>query len=416
MTHHARGPELENALMEPAMLLAGFGLLFLAGLALDWVGHIVHVPRVTLLILLGVVVGPPVLDLLPVTLTESYELLAPTALTMVAFLLGGTLHRDTLRERGREIIIISLTTVVLSALIVATGMIVLGAPLAIALLLGGLSCATDPAATRDVVEQSGCKNRFTTNLLGIVAIDDAWGLLAFSFLLTLTAVVVGGETTSALIHGLREAGGAIGLGLALGFPAAYLTGRIRPGEPTLTEALGVVFLCAGLSLWLEFSFLLAGMVTGAIVVNFARHHDRPLHEIKRVEWPFMLLFFVMAGASLEIEPLKGIGMIGCAYIALRFFARLIGGWAGGRLAGLSGREGRLTGLALMPQAGVAIGMALVAAERFPSYADQILALAIASTVIFEVAGPFLTQIALARVRHGQVAAARAQSQGSAPDA
>ena len=114
----------------------------------------------------------------------------------------------------------------------------------------------------------------------------------------------------------------------------------------------------------------------------------------------MLLFFVMAGASLEIGPLKGIGMIGVAYVALRIVARLIGGWAGARLAGLSGREGCLTGLSLMPQAGVAIGMALVAAERFPAYGEQILALAIASTIVFEVIGPILTQIALARSNDG----------------
>lgn len=386
--------------MDPAMLLLSFGLLFLAGLSLDWVGHIVHVPRVTLLILLGVVLGPLALDILPPAVTGSYDLLAPTALTMVAFLLGGTLQRDTLRKRGREIIILSLTVVIGSAAIVGTGLFIFGVPLALALLLAGLSCATDPAATRDVVEQSGHKNRFATNLLGIVAIDDAWGLLAFSFLLTVAAIVAGGETVTALTHGLWEAGGALALGATLGFPAAWLTGRIRPGEPTLTEALGIVFLCAGLALWLEVSFLLTGMVTGVVIVNFASHHDRPLHEIKRVEWPFMLLFFIMAGASLEIAPLMEIGMVGGAYVGLRIVARLIGGWAGARLAGVSGRTGRLTGLALMPQAGVAIGMALVAAERFPAYAEQILALAISSTVVFEITGPFLTQIALERAGNG----------------
>lgn len=401
--------------MEPAMLLVAFGLLFLAGLALDWVGHIVHVPRVTLLILLGVALGPLALNILPSTVTGSYDVLAPTALTMVAFLLGGTLQRDTLRDCGREIIVISLTVVIVSAVIVSTGLYALGAPLVIALLLGGLSCATDPAATRDVVEQSGRKTRFAANLLGIVAIDDAWGLLTFSFVLTIVAVDVGGETVAALTHGLWEAGGALTLGLALGIPAAYLTGRIRPGEPTLTEALGIVFLCAGLALWLEVSFLLAGMVTGAVIVNFARHHDRPLHEIRRVEWPFMLLFFVMAGASLEIAPLEGIGVIGVTYIALRVMARLIGGWVGGRLAGVSGRDGWLTGLALMPQAGVAIGMALVAAERFPRYSEQILALAIASTIVFEIAGPFLTQIALAASDEGRTDDAPAQPYGSNPD-
>ena len=382
--------------MGSGTLLIAIGVLFLAGLALDWFGHIVHVPRVTLLILLGAFLGPPVLDLLPLAVNGAEDLFAPTALTMVAFLLGGALEHQTLVRHGREILIVSLSVVIISIGLVAGGLVLIGAPLALALLMAGISAATAPAATRDVVRQSGKTGRFATNLLGIVAIDDAWGLLAFSLLLTIVGTIVGGETADALAHGLWEAGGAILLGLGLGVPGAYLTGRLKPGEPTLIEALGIVFLCAGLALWLDVSFLLAGMITGAVIVNFARHHDQPFHEVERIEWPFMLLFFVMAGASLEVDDLQGIGLVGLAYVGLRAAARVLGGWAGGLLAGLPGREGGLTGLALMPQAGVAIGMALVAAERFPALAEQILALTIASTIFFEVAGPLLTQFALKR--------------------
>jgi len=138
------------------------------------------------------------------------------------------------------------------------------------------------------------------------------------------------------------------------------------------------------------------MVCGAVVVNLARHHDQPFHEIERIEWPFLLLFFVMAGASLNVSMLEQIGGIGLAYVGLRIVARMIGGLAGGALAGLPPREGALTGLALMPQAGVAIGMALVASERLPQYAPQILAITIASTIIFEIIGPFFTQFAIAK--------------------
>lgn len=379
----------------PEFLIA-FGILFLAGLALDSVGRRVHVPRVTLLIMLGALVGPPVLDLLPSGIDGASDLLAPTALTMVAFLLGSALEPETLRAQGRQILIISLTVVIVSVLLISVGLTLIGVPLASALLLGGISAATDPAATRDVVQQTGATGRFPTNLLGIVAIDDAWGLLAFSLVLTVASVLVGGGAGDHVLNGLREAGGAIGLGLAIGLPAAFLTGRTKPGEPTLIEALGLVFLCAGLAIQFGFSFLLAGMVCGATIVNFATHHERPIHEIERIEWPFMLIFFVMAGASLETADLRGMRFVGAAYVVLRLVARILGGWLGGRLAGLPGRESRLTGLALMPQAGVAIGMALVAAERFPAFGKPILAITIASTIAFELFGPLMTQIALAR--------------------
>jgi len=382
--------------MNNAEVLVAIGILFLAGLLLDKIGRIVHVPRVTLLILLGALLGPPAFDLLPHSFNKSNEFYAPTALTMVAFLLGGTLNPETLKAHGREIMIISLTLVAVSVVVVATGLWLIGLPVGIAVLLGGLSAATDPAATHDVITQTGAKGRFAGNLLGIVAIDDAWGLLAFSTALTITGILLDQNAVMALAHGGREVGGAALLGLAIGLPAAFLTGRIKPGEPTLIEAVGLVFLCSGLALYFGFSFLLTGMVCGATIVNLARHHERPFYEIERIEWPFMLLFFVMAGASLKTANLAEIGYICAAYCILRAIARLLGGWLGGRLAGLPPTESRLTGLGLMPQAGVAIGMALVASERFPEIGEDLLAVAVASTIAFEIIGPFLTQIALRR--------------------
>ncbi len=384
--------------MTLASALITLGILFLAGLAIDSLGRRTHVPRVSMLILLGVIVGPSVLDLLPGDVAGMNEIYTPTALTMVAFLLGGSLKRETLQKHGREIILISIVIVITSVVVIGGGLYLIGVSLPFALILGGISAATDPAATRDVIKQSGSKGRFATNLLGIVAIDDAWGVLAFSVVLTFASILSGGDIYGHLLHGMIEIGGAVALGLAIGLPAAYLTGRIKRGEPTLMEALGIVFLCAGLAIYFEFSFLLTGMVAGAVVVNLAKHHEQPFHEIERIEWPFMLLFFVIAGASFQPKHLTTLGLVGVAYVGLRILSRLMGGWIGGRLAGLPERESRLTGLALMPQAGVAIGMALVASERFPEISEGIVAITIASTIIFELIGPIMTQIALSRVR------------------
>jgi Kef-type K+ transport system membrane component KefB len=383
--------------MTPEIVMLAVGLLFLAGLALDAVGHLVHVPRVTLLILLGVLVGPPGLNWLPIDIESAHEVLAPTALTMVAFLMGGSLDRGTLAARGRAILLLSLALVAVTALVVGLGLWVLGTSLAAALLLAGIATATAPAATLDVIREGGAQTTpFGKLLIGIVAIDDAWGLLAFSLLLTLAAMVVGDGDTAALAHAGYEIGGAVVLGLVLGLPAAALTGRVKPGEPTLIEALGLVLVIAGLALWLEVSFLIAGMITGALVTNLARHHDRPFHEIERIEWPFLLLFFVMAGASLDVSALLAAGGTGVAYMILRVLGRLAGGALGAPLAGMGPARGARTAAALLPQAGVAVGMALVAAERFPQAGEVVLAVTIAATVVFEIIGPPLTQWALAK--------------------
>jgi Kef-type K+ transport system membrane component KefB len=159
----------------------------------------------------------------------------------------------------------------------------------------------------------------------------------------------------------------------------------------------MVLLCGGLAMWLDVSFLLAAMVMGAVVANLARHHKRPFHAIENIEWPFMIVFFILAGASLRLGALSQIGIIGTAYVILRFAGRLAGAWAGGKISRADPLTTRWMGMALMPQAGVAMGMALVATQRFPEFSDIILPIVISSTVLFELIGPLMTRRALVRV-------------------
>jgi Kef-type K+ transport system membrane component KefB len=205
-------------------------------------------------------------------------------------------------------------------------------------------------------------------------------------------------TGEVLLLALHEIGGAVLLGVVIGLPAAFLTGRIRPGEPMLTEALGLVFICCGAAIALQVSFLIAAMVMGAVVANLARHHEYPFHAIEGVEWPFMALFFVLAGASLEIQALLDIGLLALVYIVCRIAGKIFGAWSGGILGGASLRTRCWMGLALLPQAGAAIGMALVAVNRFPEYRQVMLPLVISSTIFFELVGPLLTRLALQRGR------------------
>jgi Kef-type K+ transport system membrane component KefB len=384
-------------MMETHFVLLAIGGLLLSGLVADEVGRRTRMPRVTLLILFGVIAGPSALDLIPASLSSSYEFLASIALTMVAFLLGGTLTKAKLHRNGKTILIASMSVVGLTALLVFLGLVAIGTSTPLALLLAGVATATDPAATQDAVRQIRARGPFTDTLLGIVAVDDAWGLIMFSVLLAAASAVAGDASWAALGQGLWEIGGAIVVGGAIGLPASFLTGRIRSGEPTQVEALGLVLICAGLSKWLGVSFLLAGMVAGGIVANLARHHNRPFHEIEHIEWPFMILFFVLSGASLHLASVTQIGGLGLAYIVLRIVSRVTAGWLGATWAGASIIHRRWLGLALTPQAGVALGMTLVAAGHFPDLKEELIAVTIGTTVFFELIGPALTQMALRKV-------------------
>jgi Kef-type K+ transport system membrane component KefB len=383
--------------MENHFALIALGGLLLAGLVADELGRRTRLPRVSLLVLCGVIAGPSGADLIPAALTAWYEFLATIALTMVAFLLGGTLSRKTLSEHGKAILLISAAVVIATIIIMSAGLALIGAPLVLCLLLAGIATATDPAAINDVVAQTGAKGPFSDILKGVVAVDDAWGIVAFSLLLVVAKAIAGDGALQALIHGLRELVGAIALGTVIGLPAAYLTGRLQPGEPTQAEALGIVFICAGLAVWLNVSFLLAGIVTGAIIANLARHHDRPFHEIEHVEWPFMVLFFVLAGATFDAAGVALIGWLGAAFFALRIAARIAGGWLGAASAGTPETYRRWIGLALTPQAGVAVGMALVAGNHFPELRETLIAITITTTLAFELAGPLLCLLALRKI-------------------
>jgi len=380
------------------VLLIALGVLLLAGLAADAIGHRTRLPRVTILLACGIVVGGAGFDLIPANVQALYDVLSVMALTMVSFLLGSSLTRETLRRHGRAILSVSMMIALVTVAVVSAGLWMVGVPAPVALLLGAIATATDPAATQDAIRQSGRQGPFIDKLKGIVAIDDAWGLLAFS----LAVVVAYGLNGEMHFHMLADAGweigGALLIGGAIGLPAAYLTGRLQKGEPLLTEALGLVFLTAGLSQWADVSFLLASMTTGAVIANVAPHHERAFHEIEHIQWPFMILFFVLAGASLNLGLLGEIGMIGGAYIVLRSLARFLGGWLGGIVANAPQAQRPYFGLALLPQAGVAVGMALVGAQEFPDHADLIIGMTIATTVAFEVIGPMTTIWTICKVQ------------------
>ena len=383
---------------DTAKTLITLGVLFLLGFATDAIGRRTRLPRVTLLLIFGFAIGPAGLGFLCPNEEKWFSVVANMALIMIGFLLGEKFTLSSLREHGKLVLWLSVAEVVVTALVVLIGLLLIGVQMDIALLLAGISTATDPAATTDVVHETKADGLFTRTMLGIVAVDDAWGLIVFSLMLTAAQAFSGqGDSITPLLTGAWELGGALLVGIALGIPMAYLTGRIRPGEPTLVEALGVVFLCGGIAIWLEVSFLLASMVLGCVVANLARHHTRPFHAIEGIEWPFMILFFVLAGASLHTETLFQIGFVGSAYIILRIIGRLLGAWTGGAISHADPLMRRWMGMALIPQAGVALGMALVAMQRRPDLGEIILPIVIASTVLFELIGPVLTRAALIHV-------------------
>jgi Kef-type K+ transport system membrane component KefB len=383
-----------------SQFLIALGGILLLGLVTDTLGRRTHLPRVTLLLIFGVIIGNDLLDIIPAVFSDRFEIIADMALLMVGFLLGGKLTAGTFRKSAGQILWISISAAIVTTAIVSLGLIWIGVSEEIAVLLGCIASATAPAAVLDVVTESNYKGPFSELLLSVVSLDDAWALLLFGIGIVAVKSMTGLDAdVLPILTVTREIGGAIMLGVLIGLPAAYLTGRIKSGQPMLIEALGIVFICGGLAIMLDVSFLIASMVMGAVITNLARHHEYPFHAIEGIEWPFMVIFFVLAGASIELGAVREIGFIGIVYILCRATGKYLGAMLGSHCCKAGKKTKQWMGLALLPQAGVAIGMALVASEHFPEYRQTLLSVIISTTIFFEIIGPVFTRMALQRTRN-----------------
>ncbi|MDZ7700443.1 MAG: cation:proton antiporter [Deltaproteobacteria bacterium] len=381
-----------------SIILLTVGCLLILGLVSSYLSPKLRIPRVTLLIISGVALGPSGFDLLPEGHERWYTLFSNIALLMIGFILGCKLSLSALKDFGKQVFWISVFEVLGVAVLVFTGLLFLGVRIEVALILAGIAPASAPAAVTNTIEGLKAKGRYTDTLLGIVAVDDVWGLIVFSILLAAANALSGHSGwLDALYTGGWELLGAVLIGIAMGLPAAWLTDHIRGGEPMQAEALGFILICGGVAQLLNASFILAAMVMGAVVANTADHTERAFETIRAFEWPIMILFFVLAGSSLHVEKLAQIGLVGATYIVLRVIGLVAGAYAGGTVSGAEGAIRKYMGLAITPQAGVALGMALVASNHFPELKDTFIPLIIGTTVFFELIGPVFTRLAVIRV-------------------
>ena len=373
-------------------MLVLVGSLLLAGYAAHLLGGRLHVPRVTLLILLGVVCGPYALNLVPVSLAGWFSYVAHFALAMVGFLLGEGFVGKELKKMGWTVIWMPMTYVLFAAFVVFVAILAVEWSLVVAFLLAGIAPASAPAATMDIIHENHANGQLAKTLMRVVAIDDACVIVLFSLLLAAAESIVGERAVLVeILWGLWDVLGAVLLGLLLGLPMAWLTGRLRKGEPAILEAAGFVFLCGGVATLLDVSYLLACMVLGVVVANRAKHHTRPFHAIEGASDPFLAVFFVLAGFRLELAELVNVGLLGIVYVAARSTGLILGGRLGAKITDAPPKVQKHLGWCLLPQAGVALGLALLAADKIPETGIRLLPMIIATTIIFEIVGPILTQ-------------------------
>lgn len=368
------------------------GLMLLAGYVAHIVGPKITIPRVSLLLLAGVVCGPSVLGLVPDKINEWFPFVAHMALAMVGFLLGESFVGKEIKKKGRMVLGITIGETVLTAGMVFAVLLLIGTPVPMALIMAGIAPASAPAAIFETVREGKSKGPLTDTVLGVVAIDDAFGVILFSlFLVTAQGIAGEGAHFYQLLKGLWEVFGAVLLGILISFPMLWATKKVREGRATLAEAAGFVFLCAGLASVLKVSYLLSTMILGVIMANRAKENMRPFHAIEGVREPFLAVFFVLAGLGFEPGKLAVLGFTGVVYVMGRTAGLVLGGTIAGKIVRAPKVVQSRVGWCILTQAGVALGFALLAQEQLPEYGDSVLPLIVGTTIIFEVTGPFIAR-------------------------
>ena len=372
-------------------------LILFAGLAAGRAVKLLHLPNVTGYLIAGLLIGPYVLKILPGDFVTQMELVSEMALAFIAFSVGAEFKFSYLKRVGIAPVVIAIFEALTATVLVAVALWACGFGLELALLLGAIASATAPAATIMVVRQYRAKGPVTETLLSVVALDDAVALMAFGFAMAMVGVLQNpgqASVLSSVLSPLAEIAGALVLGAVLGLLFTFPLRYFKKDSNRLIITVGFVFLGSSLASMLGLSELLLCMAMGATLVNISSASGPILRLVDSITPPIFLMFFVVSGAELDISILPQIGAIGVLYVVFRVVGKIAGAFLGALLAKAPGTVKKYIGFTLVPQAGVAIGLSLIASQILPGFGQTIRAVILCATLIYELTGPAITKAAL----------------------
>jgi Kef-type K+ transport system membrane component KefB len=384
------------------LLLAGIAIGL--GLLIGKGTYLLKITGVIGYIITGVIIGPDLLNLIHLTPIES-ETITNFALSVVAFIIGGELTVRLLRSMGKSIIAIIIGESLGAFFLVLIGVYIVTGNLPLSIIFAALAPASAPAGTVAVIHEYRAKGKLTDSILAVVGFDDGFAILIYAFAMAFAVLLLSGGSLSLsnlIINPIIEIIEAIVLGALIGGIFAYLLRLIVEREQIIAFSLTSILITAGLALYLEVSLILSCMVLGMVIINIFPQDNKPVFDnIKSITLPIYVLFFVVAGLNMEIRLLAGIGVLGIVYIICRSLGLITGSY----LSAFMSKADRIIrnniGLAILSQAGVAIGLSLIAAHKLNSIGKTemgalIVTTVAATTVIFEIIGPLGAKIAINR--------------------
>ncbi|EDZ62955.1 sodium/hydrogen exchanger [Sulfurimonas gotlandica GD1] len=389
-------------------MLFNIGIIFVLGSIVGWFSPGFGIPRVVGYLLLGLVIGPGLLGIIPAEFVKHSHLIIDISLSVIAVLVGATLKFSSLDGHHKEVIYITLYQAIGTFIIVAIGFILFANVLKfettqivlMSLLLAGIATATAPATPLAIVNELHAKGIFTSTLLAIVALDDVISLMLFSLALTIGTSLVGSGVLEwiNIVDATKVLFFSILFGTIAGLINTLLE-RVFVDSKTMETiaTLGLIFLVYSMSNFYALEPLLSAMTMGIVMANTSHNFDLIQEEIdKHLANIIFMLFFIISAMYLQLEALLSVPLIIALYTILRFVGKVSGSYLGAVVSNSSDAIKKYMGIALFPQAGVAIGLALSIQNhpQLESIAPLILNVIIATTFIHELLGPFMTKYAL----------------------
>ena len=407
---------------QTASIFLSLSIALLAGLLLSRLAKLVKLPAVTAYLVAGVLIGPFVVGAIGIPgigitadQLDGFGIISDLALGFIAFSMGNEFRLSQLKKIGKQATVIGImqaliTTVVVDAALIALHFIIPDKlPLPAAIVLASVATATAPAATLMVVKQYKAKGPVTDVLLPVVALDDAVGLVVFAISFGIAKSLNTGtvDVISIVVDPILE----IVLSLLLGFVMGllftlcerYFHSRSKRMAVSVTFVMLTVaisslkFEIPSIGLHIGFSSLLACMMLGTVFCNFCEVSEELMERADRWTTPVLILVFVISGAELELSVFAdwAVVVIGVVYILTRSIGKYFGAGLSAKMVGSDPNIVKYLGITLLPQAGVALGMAIKATELGPDGAI-VRNITLFAVLIYEIVGPFLTKIALTK--------------------
>ena len=390
--------KFQSSLDANTAILLYLAVILVSGFLATRVTKLLHLPNVSGYIIAGILIGPNVLRIIPADTAAGMSFVSDIALAFIAFGVGKFFKKSVIMQTGVGIIVITVLEALVAGILVMLSMhFFFDLSWNFSMLLGAIATATAPASTMMTIKQFKAKGDFVNTLLQVVALDDVVCLLAFS---VASSVVVANERGGFSVHDILLPIVYNIAAIAVGAFCGFLLSRIlTPARSKDNRLILVIAMLLGISAacsYVDISPLLSCMVLSAVYINLTK--DKKLYkQVDGFTPPIMSTFFIVSGMNLDITVLETVGVIGVTYFLVRILGKYLGAYFGCMIAGSEKRIRNLLGFALIPQAGVAIGLAVLGKRILGGETGNLLmTIILASSVLYELIGPACAKFALVR--------------------